>query len=298
MAKKAFKVSLIPALKNLQVFTKLLTTGRFIGQYKSSFRGKGLEFDSYRAYTPDDDAGLIDWKATARSDDVLVKNFIEERNVNVFILVDVSATMLYGSSATKLKMVCAAELAATLCYAVLKAQDNVGFGFFSDRLVVSAPLSLDPNQFYVLCRELSNPENYGGPYDIGHVLDDAFAFLPDKSVVFIISDFIGGKAGWDEKVKVAGKKFDVVGVMIRDVFDRTLPSDEVNLLVEHPLGGEQVLINPSQLKRTYELHAREEEDFVKSVFHRAGGDFILLSTDKSFVKPLMSFFKRRERMVR
>ena len=298
MTKKAFKVSLIPSIQKLEIYTKGLTTSKLIGRYQSSFRGKGLEFDSYRSYMPDDDSSLIDWKATARSDDVLVKKFIEERNLNVYLLVDVSSSMLYGSSATKLKVVYAAELAASLCYAVLKAQDSVGFGLFNDRIQLSSTPMLAPHQFYKLCNSLMNAELYGGPYDLGNSLEEVFGFLPDRSVLIIISDFIGFSKGWEQKISIAGKKFELVGIMVRDLYDRTLPPDEVNLLVESPYTDEQVLINPSELRKKYELHAKDEEEYVNSVFKKSGGDMLLLTTDKPFVKPLLTFFRRRERRWR
>ncbi|MBI4141814.1 DUF58 domain-containing protein [Candidatus Woesearchaeota archaeon] len=298
MAKKTFKVSLIPSIKKLEIYTKGLTTSKLIGRYQSSFRGKGLEFETYRSYMPDDDASLIDWKATARSDDVLVKKFVEERNLNVYLLVDISSSMLYGSSTTKLKVVYAAELAASLCYAVLKAQDSVGFGLFSDHIQASATPMLAPHQFYKLCNSLMNAELYGGAYNLGNTLEEVFGFLPDKSVLIIISDFIGFSKGWEQKAKVAGKKFELVGIMVRDIYDRTLPPDEVNLLVESPFTDEQVLINPSELRRKYELHAKEEEEYIKSVFKKSNGDLLTLTTDKPFVKPLLTFFKYRERRWR
>lgn len=298
MAKQAFKVSLIPSIKKLEIYTKGLMTNKLIGRYQSSFRGKGLEFDTYRSYMPDDDASMIDWKATARSDDVLVKKFVEERNLNVFLLVDVSASMLYGSSATKLKIIYAAELAASLCYAVLKAHDSVGFGLFNDRLQVYASPMLAPQQFYKLCSSLIDAEVYGGPYNLGNTLEEVFGFLPDKSVLVIISDFIGFSCSWEQKLKIAGKKFELVGIMVRDIYDRTLPADEVNLLVESPYTNEQVLINPSELKRKYELHAKDEEEFVKNIFKKSNGDLLLLTTDKPFVNSLLTFFRRRERRWR
>jgi uncharacterized protein (DUF58 family) len=298
MADKKAKFSLIPNIKKLEINTRLFATGTFIGNYRSSFKGKGVEFDSYRSYMPDDDANMIDWKATARSDDVLVKQFVEERNLRVFLLVDVSSSMLYGSSEGKLKIIYAAELAASLCYAILRAKDSVGYGLFSDRVINFSMPSLESNQFYRFCSTLVDTNNYGGGYDLEVALGELFGILPDRTVLVIISDFIGLMGNWEQKLTIAGKKFEVIGIMLRDVFDRTLPSDEINLLVEDPYSAQQVLVNPVTMKKNYELHSREEEDYIKSAFKRSNGDLLVLQTDKSFVKPLVTFFKLRERKWR
>lgn len=297
LSKKAV-FNLVPNIKKLEINTRLFATGSFIGNYRSSFKGKGLEFESYRSYMQDDDANLIDWKASARSDDVLVKQFIEERNLRVFLLVDVSSSMLYGSAEGKLKVIYAAELAASLCYAILRSKDSVGYGIFSDRMINFSMPSMESNQFYRLCSTLLNTNNYGGGYDLESSLDELFGILPDRTVLIIISDFIGLSGNWEQKLTVAGKKFEIIGIMLRDIFDRTLPSDEVNLLVEDPYSEQQVLVNPVVMKKNYELHSREDEEYIKGAFKRSNGDLLVLPTDKPFLKPLVAFFKIRERKWR
>lgn len=298
MANKILKESFLPSIQKLEVFTRGLATGKLIGTYRSSFKGKGLDFEGYRAYAPDDDASLIDWKASVRTNDVLIRLFTEERNLNVFLLMDVNSSMLYGSSANKLKILYAAELSASLCYAILKAKDSIGYGLFNDRLTTYEMPSLEPRQFYKFYNTLLDTKNYGGNYDLSAVLDELIGILPERTIVIIISDFIGVKGDWEEKLGTASKKFEVIGLMVRDLFDRTLPGDEINLLVEHPQSNEQLLINPNDAKRSYELHAREQEEYVSRIFKKNKCDILMLTTDKSFVKPLFGFFKMRERRWR
>ena len=298
MANKALKTGLLPSIKRLEIYTKGLAMGKLIGTYRSSFKGRGLEFDGYRDYAPDDDAGLIDWKASARTNDILIRQFIEERNLNVFLLTDVNSSMLYGSSANKLKVLYAAELCASLCYAILKAKDSVGYGLFNDHLITHEMPSLESQQFYKLYRTLLQTENYGGHYNMSAVLEEVLAFLPEKTILIIISDFIGVGGDWERKLSIASQKFEIIGIMIRDIFDRTLPSDEINLLVEHPENEQQLLINPADARRAYELHAKEQEEYVKKTFKKNNSDIIMLTTDKPFVKPLFNFFKMRERRWR
>lgn len=298
MAEKKLKLQLIPSIKKLEISTKAFATGLILGRYKSSFRGKGLEFDTYRSYLPDDDASMIDWKASARSDDILVKQFVEERNVRVFLLIDVSSTMLYGSSEAKLKIVYATELAASLCYAVLKAKDSVGFGLFTDHVLTFSMPSLESQQFYKLCKTLLQPENYGGNCDLGNSLNELFTVLPDKTILIIISDFIGVAGDWQEKLTIAGKKFEVIGLMIRDIYDRTLPAAEINLLVEDPYTDRQVLVNPATTRKDYEKIALQQEAEVIASFRRSKGEMLTLATDKPFLNPLVTFFKIRARKWR
>jgi len=294
MAVKSLKASLLPSIKKLEISTRGFATGKFVGRYRSSFKGRGLEFDSYRSYTSDDDAVLIDWKASARTNEILVKQFVEERNLNVFLLMDVSASMLYGSSASKLKVLYASELTASLCYAILKAKDSVGYGLFNDHLLTYALPTLESQQFYKLCKSLLNTNYYGGHYNLEAAIEEVLTFLPDKTTLIIISDFIGVSGDWERKLSIAGKKFEIIGIMIRDLYDRTLPTDEINLLVEHPETDEQILVNPTHARRAYELHAREQEEYVKKTFKKSDGDLLVLTTDKPFAKPILTFFKMRE----
>ena len=131
MPKKFFKVDLVPALRRLEILSKGLTSSKIIGAYKSVFKGKGLEFSGYRGYTLEDDSNLIDWKASARTNEILIKEYSEERDVDVFFLVDCSPRMLFGST-EKLKAEYVIELTASLSHAILEAGDSAGLALYSD----------------------------------------------------------------------------------------------------------------------------------------------------------------------
>jgi len=132
--KKELKLDLSEGIKRLKILTTQIVNTKFVGGYKSVFKGRGLEFKDYRPYTPDDDASTIDWKASVRANKLFVRDFEEERNLNVFFLVDVSSSMVYGSI-DKLKIEYVGELTAALSFVVLNAGDSVGFALFSDRIV-------------------------------------------------------------------------------------------------------------------------------------------------------------------
>ena len=124
--KKELNLELSESIKRLKIFTNQIVNTSFVGGYKSVFKGHGMEFEDYREYTPNDDASTIDWKASVRSKQLLVREFVEERNLNVFFLIDASSSMVYGST-DKLKMEYAAEIVATLSYTILQAGDSISF---------------------------------------------------------------------------------------------------------------------------------------------------------------------------
>ena len=170
-----FEIDLTPRIRRLEIFTRRIMRTKFISGYLSAFKGKGLEFEDYREYTTNDDARLIDWKASVRSNKLLVKEFVEERNLNVFFLIDVSSSMVFGST-RKLKNEYTAELAASMCYAILMAGDSVGFALFADRIVDKVKPDIGMKQFFTFSRALVNPKSYGGR--------SAFKELYRKGLVF------------------------------------------------------------------------------------------------------------------
>ena len=129
--KKQLRIDPSIVVKRLKILTNNIVNSQLVGNYRSVFKGRGLEFEGYRHYTPDDDASSIDWKASVRSKEMLVKQLIDERNVSVFFLIDVSSSMVY-STTDKLKVEYMAELVATLSYVILSAGDSVGFALFID----------------------------------------------------------------------------------------------------------------------------------------------------------------------
>ena len=208
--KKEVKLDLSEGIKRLKILTAQIVNTSIVGGYKSVFKGRGLEFEDYRQYTPNDDASLIDWKASVRSKELFIREFVEERNLNVYFLIDVSSSMVYGSI-DKLKMEYAGELAAALSYVVLNAGDSVGFALFNDKIVKNVPPIIGPMQYHNLVTALVNPNHYGGKYNLDEALKFILAFLKQASIVIIISDFIGLKNDWERYIRVVSKKFDLIG---------------------------------------------------------------------------------------
>ena len=295
--KKEINLDLDPGIKRLKILTSQIVNTKFVGGYKSLFKGRGLEFEDYREYTPNDDASSIDWKASVRSKKLLVREFVEERNLNVFFLIDVSSSMIY-SSTEKLKIEYACEIAVALSYVVLNAGDSIGFALFNDKIIKMSPPKTGFTQYNNLVRALVNPNLYGGKYDLNQALKFILAYLKEASIVIIISDFIGLKNDWERYLKMVSKKFDVIGIMIRDPLDRELPSYNGQAIFEDPYSGRQILVNPATIGDDYRRDAIRQEQIIKNAFLKANSNFIELMTDKSYVEPLTNLFLRRTLKIR
>lgn len=261
--------------------------------YKLIFRGKGLEFEGYREYSPDDDAQDIDWKASMRSGETLVKKYIEERDLNVVFVVDISENMVFGST-KKLKCEYAAELSAALSHLIINSGDKIGFVLFDDNIKKMVSPKGGLKQFYLFVDNLSNPSNYGGNSNLKSTISYLSNYLSrSTSVVIIISDFIRMNKNIKEDLTLFAKNFETMALIVNDPLDKTLPNLNREMVVEDPVSGEQLIINPHIAKKEYERKAREHSEMIKRVFEDSGVDYLNLMTDKPFVVDLAQFMAAR-----
>ncbi len=288
---KKLNLDIATSISDFEEYMKEFSIQRII--YRVIFRGKGLEFDSYRQYTPDDDAGDIDWKASVKANQTLIKQYIEERDLKIMFLIDVSDNMLFGST-EKLKCEYAAELCSALGHLILNYGDNIGFMLFSDKIVAQALPKKGMKQFDNLVGELSNPDNYGGPSDVERKLDFFLDYL-DKSInaVILVSDFISIKETALATLDLFSNKFETMAIMIRDPLDKEMPELKGEIVIQDPNTKKQMIIDPSILKKSYEKNALEHEQMVKRILTEAGIDFLDLTTDKNFAPVLSEFLKGR-----
>ncbi|MAF50720.1 MAG: hypothetical protein CMH64_01385 [Nanoarchaeota archaeon] len=293
----AFKLKVKNLVTQLDIVTKGFTTSKMTGNYKSAFKGSGLEFDGFRKYMPEDDSSLIDWKASVRTNGLLIKEFKEERNLNIYFLFDVSTSMLFGST-ERLKNQYGAELIASLSYASMQNDDSIGIGMFNDKIVRGIKPQSGEKQYYFLLGALTNSKLYGGRYDLNKALDFTLQFLEGSSLLFIVSDFIGLQKGWEKYIKKVSAKFDVIALMVRDPRDRELPEDVGDVVVEDPYGSEKLSLHPKSISKKYSKYVKKQEYQLEEVFKKAGSEFLSLSTDKDFVNPLIKMFARREQKFR
>jgi len=290
--KRKLNVDIHPSIRRLEIVTKGLLKTRVSGSYRSVFKGRGLEFSDYRLYTPLDDASRIDWKATVRSNQLLIRQYVEEKDVSVFFLVDCSHSMVFGST-EKLKNEYAVELVASLSYAILEADDSVGLAMFNDKIVDKIYPSKGKGQFHIIEKILLKPENYSGSYDFNNAAKFLLSFLKEDSVIVIVSDFVGLREGWVKFLEIISHKFDTIGIMIRDPRDKTLPDDVGQVVIEDPYSKKSLLIEPDLIRSVYEEEMRKQESAVRDVFLKNGSDFLSLTTDKGFTKPILNMFIKR-----
>ena len=290
-------VDIKPKIKKLEIITKKKVKTLLKGNYMSSFKGRGLEFENYREYTPSDDAKSIDWRASVRSNKLLIREFVEERNIQVFFLIDVSSSMLFGST-EKLKNEYVAEFIGALSYTILDSGDSVGFALFNDKVLKFSPPKPGKKQFYVIAKNLMDPKNYGGKYNIEFALRYVFNILPQDTLVVMVSDFIGFKDEWIKRIALASKKFDLIAFMVKDPRDKELPKDSQQVLISDPFSGQVLLIDPSSIREKYGNYVKQQEDHIRSIFRSFGIDMMEITTDKDYIIPMISFFKKRQKKWR
>jgi uncharacterized protein (DUF58 family) len=293
MKTKKLRIDVVSLLKKLDIILKMLVDTQVVSKYRSVFKGKGLEFEDFREYTTQDDASRIDWKTSARANKLLVKLFREERELDVYILLDVSSSMIFGST-KKLKMEYAAEVAAAFAFMVTEASDKAGLTMFNEKVVKVVPASVGKKHFQVILNILVKPDFYGGGYDLEKALDFSMKVFRKKGLMIIISDFIGLKKGWEDALKLASVKFDVIGVMVRDPRDRMMPDEDLGQFVlQDAYSNSSLLVDPKKIKKQYAEYVRREEEALKKSFMKCNADLINLSTDESFIKPIIEYFIMR-----
>ena len=284
-------IDVVELAKKLEIIIKILVNTQVSSKYMSVFRGQGLEFEEYRRYAETDDADKIDWKATVRANDLMVKEYKEERNLNTYILLDTSFSMIFGST-EKLKAEYASEIAASIAYFILKSGDNVGLAMFNNDITKFISPDGGDRQFHIILSHLANADVYDTGYDLDNAISFVMKTLPKKGILIIISDFIGLTGDWDKTLRVAGEKFDVLGIMVRDPRDDEL-IEAGNIIIQDPLSDELMIVNSGRIKKKYAEFTKNEKKYIKTMFFRGNADMFDVRTDEDFIKPLIQFLLRR-----
>ncbi|MGM5487959.1 MAG: DUF58 domain-containing protein [Nanobdellota archaeon] len=294
MAVKELKVDLKPLIGQLHLSSSNDVTGALTGSYLTVYKGRGLEFGGYRQYTPADDANSIDWKASMRSEHILVRELVEERNLNVFFIFDVSNSMLFAST-DKMKCEYAIELIATMAFAIIRAGDSVGLSQFNDDVINNISPNVGSAQYYKLVRELTDTSKYGGDFNLTKALKKTTLFLRrQRALIILVSDFLGVKGReWEDYVKSISTRFDLMPIMIKDPVDTKLPEHHGELIIEDPYSSEQIMINPKAMKEEYERNAIKQENEIIQTFKKYNVEVLKLETDKPFTRPLIGHLQRR-----
>lgn len=295
MKPRQFRADLLPKIRDLQVTAKQhVLSSMLSGEWISRMHGHGIEFAGYRQYTSGDDASLIDWKASVRSRKLLIKQLEEERDLNLYLLLDVSDTMLTGT-VKKVKAEFAAEVASTLSYATLHAGENVSLGMFADGIAKYLPLGHGVAQHGIILRLLANIENYGGAKNFEQGGKELLAMMDTPGLIIVISDFIGFDETWERYLKIMATQHDLIAIVVRDPRDRRLPP-EGEYVVEDPTTGQKLVIDAADYAAPYAAYVEAEEERIRGLIHRAGAESIFLETTDNYKDLLTrSFLMRKKR---
>lgn len=292
---------LLRKVRKIEIKTKGLSSQLFAGSYHSAFKGKGMSFSEVRAYQYGDDVRNIDWNVSARMDDTFVKVFEEERELTVMLLADISGSTFFGATrsrdgAANFKQELMAEIAAVLAFSAISNNDKVGALLFSDRIERFIPPRKGRNHTLRIIRELVGAEPQGRGTDLAGALRHLTNMLKKRSIVFLLSDFMGASAPWRDDLLIARRRHDVIGIHLYDPRERELPPMGL-LRVEDPETGQAAWLDSSSrsARAAYAEHRRLHFDRTRETFLRSGADFLSLSVEDAYVQALMGLFARRGR---
>ncbi|MBX2934145.1 MAG: DUF58 domain-containing protein [Ferruginibacter sp.] len=278
-------------VRELEIKSKKITTHLFTGEYHSAFKGKGMSFREVREYYAGDDVRFIDWNVSARFSHPFTKVFEEERELTVMLLIDTSASNLFGTVA-KQKKELITEIAAVLTFSAINNNDKVGVIFFSDKIdKYIAPKKGRKHALYIV-RELLTVQATKKGTD----LDEAIKFFTratkQRSIAFILSDFL--TTGYDDDLKVIGNKHDVIGIRVYDKMDLQLPRVGLLHVQDAETGNSRWIDSSDEMVRyNYQQHFMQQSEMSKNYFRKAGAELLHVRTDDDFVKILQQFFIKR-----
>ena len=283
---------LLKQVKNLEIKTKNLAEGMESGAYRSRFRGGGIEFSEVREYSAGDDVRRIDWNVSARYNDLFVKEFVEENELNVYVIIDMSASNDFGFIKTKKEL--GIEVAASLMFSAIKNNDRVGMGLFTNSLEKFVPARKGKKHMMQILQELLdyNPKNTNT--DILKSLSELQNNLKRRSVIFIISDFIS--ESFLKSLKILKFKHQIVLVNISDVHETEIPNIG-HAYLEDAESGEQILVNTSDKKfqEHYSILLKKTRDKNEYEIKKLGIDFLNLSNEESFDITFNRYIRNRGR---
>ncbi|HSG99310.1 MAG TPA: DUF58 domain-containing protein [candidate division Zixibacteria bacterium] len=284
---------IIGKVRRIEIRTKRLVNDLFGGEYHSTFKGLGMEFDEVREYQPGDDVRSIDWNVTARTGYPHIKKYREERELTVLFVVDASSSGYFGTH-ERFKAEIAAELCALLAFSAIKNNDKVGMVIFTDRIEKYIPPKKGRGHVLRLIREILYFKPEGRGTDISLALEYVSRVSKRKSVVFLVSDFMD--KGYEKPLRIVGRKHDLIALKITD--RRELEFEPAGILeLEDAETGEVFMADTSSTTFLDQFRRRAENTnrMLKRSFEAFNLDFVQIATDEPYITPLIKFFKGREK---
>ncbi|MCL5020228.1 MAG: DUF58 domain-containing protein [Bacteroidetes bacterium] len=290
---------LLKQVRQIEIRTRGLVNQVFSGEYHSVFKGRGMEFSEVREYQFGDDIRNIDWNVTARFGHPFVKIFEEERELTVILMVDMSGSLIFGT-VDKTKQQVAAEIAAVLAFSALKNNDKVGLFLFSDKIEKFVPPRKGKTHVLRIIREVLSFEPAGKSTDIKSALEYMNNAIKKRSIVFLVSDFMNpdgqDSPSYDKILRVVGNKHDLIGVVLNDRREKEIPPMGLVKLVDAETGEERWIDSSDKKTRfLFEQLLQRQSDKRRSLFISSRLDSIEIETGQDYIKPLVQFFRLRER---
>ena len=282
-------------VRQIEIRTRRIVDSVMSGEYHSAFKGRGMEFSEVRSYMDGDDVRTIDWNVTARMGSPYIKKYVEERELTVMLVVDASSSGDFGS-VDKFKGEMAVELCSLLAFSAIRNNDRVGLIIFTSDVEVFIPPRKGKNHVLRVIRELLyfRPKNRGT--DIGNALKFLNKVQTKTSVVFLVSDFISA-VNFEAPLRVAAKRHDLVTISITDPREESIP--RVGLIeLEDAETGETILFD-TRSKKSLAIYRREvgrRREQLDGLLRSTGTDEIRVSTETGYVKPIVKFFQKREKL--
>jgi uncharacterized protein (DUF58 family) len=284
---------ILKKVRELEIKSKKITSDLFTGEYHSAFKGKGMSFKEVREYSAGDDIRFIDWNVSARFGHPFSKVFEEERELTVMLLVDISASSLFGSVYARKRDIIT-EIGAVLSFSAVNNADKVGVIFYSDKVEAYIPPKKGRQHALYIVRELLSKQ----PKNKGTQVSSALRFFTNStrqtSIAFILSDFID--ANYEEALRIASKKHDVIGIKIYDRMDMQLPDAGLMQICDAETGESKWVDSGNPFVRhSYQQEFFRITEYSTQTFKKAGSDLLHVRTGDDYVKVLQRFFLSRNR---
>jgi uncharacterized protein (DUF58 family) len=284
---------ILKKVRELEIKSKKLTSDLFTGEYHSAFKGKGMSFKEVREYSAGDDIRFIDWNVSARFGHPFSKVFEEERELTVMLLVDISCSSLFGTSHARKRDI-VTEIGAVLDFSAVNNGDKIGVIFYSDIIEAYIPPKKGRQHALYIVRELLSKEPKGKGTQVSKALRFFNNSTRQKSIAFILSDFLD--ANYEDALRIAAKKHDVIGIKIYDKMDMNLPDAGLIQVRDSENGITKWVDSSNELVRyRYEQEFFRVTDYSTQTFKKAGCDLLHVKTGEDYVRVLQRFFLSRNR---
>ena len=286
---------LLKKIRKIEIYTSRLVNQQLAGQYQSVFKGRGIAFSEVRQYQHGDDVRLIDWNVSARMNEPYVKLFVEEREMTVILLVDMSASGRFGSI-TQSKREVAAEVAAMVAFSAIKNNDRVGLIIFTDRVERFVPPKKGKKHVLRVISEILTYEPASPRTDLRAGIEYLGKITHRRAVAFLVSDFLADN--WAHPLSVASRKHDVVPVVIGDPMEEDLPDLGIVYFEDFESGAVLEFDTGGMERREYQAMVGRKRRDREQLMKRMSLDYVNVRTDKPYVDALIAFFRARERRLR